>query len=929
MIRLAFYVQYAARNLWRNRRWSAFAMLSVAAGVATMVALRTLGLAIGDSLTSNVRSANHGDITLERGSSFVSFDLGETQDSDVFATQQVRMVEDWTQDRGGLMSAYKTVSLQVTPVDRSGVGLLNFMTAFIIDPATYPPTQDIVASQPRSVPLGDLFTGDDLEIVISDNLASAQRLGVGDRVRVSGTTETFVVRGIVPTEAEAGLRSLFAAFFGFVYFDQAQAASALTVDMRPNRISIALPDGTSNDEILDAAGELNRMLRPSGWLRTLTVPRILEQNEIIADVTGRFVVVMGLGAMLIGGVGIINTMLVMVRRRTEEIAALKTFGLKGRQVAALFMTEALLLGIVGSAVGSVIGALLSRLTNAYGETFIQQPLGWRLYPEALLFGMVLGVVVTAVFGVMPVLTAVRVRPATILRPNETHIPALGVVQSFLVMLFVVFSLGLIAGQIIGPLPEGIPWLDWMPLPPHLALGVVGVTITLLFLGLLVMLLWVVVWIVGRLPAFGSVDLRLALRNLSTRRLRTATTLLAISTGMFALSSITFYGAGVREILQFTLTETFGGNILIVSPASFSDIPGVANIAQQNLDNTLRDLDGVVYRTRLSSYSLRLAGVDGSNVSESANAARRAELVNELRQAQQENDFQTAAQVSQQLQGLREWVNVAVRDTDNPRFINPAAIVAGRGLRLDDRGQMVAVITDSPAMQMMGVGVGSTITLQHNNRSFVYEVVGISEAAEEGGFQGGFPTDIQVPPETLIGVSSSFRLNTVQATPDKMEDVMLAISAMPAFFPINVAFIDGLIGRIIDQFSALPILVGLLSLGAAAVIMANTVALATLERRRQIGILKAVGLKSRRVLAIMLLENTLISLLGGVIGIGLSALGVALLSFFGLDDLVLIPASAQPVAVALVVAAVAIGAAATFLSANVAVRERVLNVLRYE
>ena len=60
------------------------------------------------------------------------------------------------------------------------------------------------------------------------------------------------------------------------------------------------------------------------------------------------------------------------------------------------VTDALLLAFAGSVVGSVAGALLSRLTNAYGETFIQQPLGWRLYPEALFFGMVLGVVVVLV-----------------------------------------------------------------------------------------------------------------------------------------------------------------------------------------------------------------------------------------------------------------------------------------------------------------------------------------------------------------------------------------------------------------------------------------------------------------------------------------------------------------------------------------------------
>jgi putative ABC transport system permease protein len=153
--------------------------------------------------------------------------------------------------------------------------------------------------------------------------------------------------------------------------------------------------------------------------------------------------------------------------------------------------------------------------------------------------------------------------------------------------------------------------------------------------------------------------------------------------------------------------------------------------------------------------------------------------------------------------------------------------------------------------------------------------------------------------------------------------------MPFFFALNAELIDSIIGRFIDQFAALPLLVGILSLGAAAVIMANTVALATLERRRQIGILKAIGLKSRRVLSIMLLENLLVSLLGALLGIGLTILGIASLTLVGWEDLALIPRDARPIAVLLVIAAMAIGSASTLLSANPAVRERVLNVLRYE
>jgi len=138
----------------------------------------------------------------------------------------------------------------------------------------------------------------------------------------------------------------------------------------------------------------------------------------------------------------------------------------------------------------------------------------------------------------------------------------------------------------------------------------------------------------------------------------------------------------------------------------------------------------------------------------------------------------------------------------------------------------------------------------------------------------------------------------------------------------------LLGRLINQFSAIPTIVGLLSLFAAAVIMANTVALSTLERRRQIGVLKAIGLKGKRVLVIMLLENTVVGLVSALLGIGLSAVGLNILTGL-LSTPVPLPRDVVLMTVVLVVVAILIGWTATGLSASVAVRERVMNVLRYD
>lgn len=901
MRQLNFYLQYAFRNLWRSRRWSTFALFSVAAGVATVVALRSLGLAIGDSLTGNVRGSLHGDIILEQGGD-PGFSFDDPNDSSGFSATDLERVEKWAAENNAHVSAATQAgNLQVTALNFDSVGRPQFITTYFVEPQSYPPTDDIRAVEPSGAPLRDLFQGGN-EIVISDNLATNQNIKVGDTVRVSGTEEEFTVRGIVPASTEAGLRNIFAAFFGFAYFDNSMKEK-LPVQQDSTVIMVALNE-PSPETIEQARQELDNLIPSDRYYQTRTVTEAIKDNQQIADVLGSFIVVLGLGALLIGGVGIMNTMLVLMRRRTDEIAALKTFGLKGSQVAAMFMAEAVLLGIAGSALGSVLGVLLSGLTNAYGQALIQQPLTWRIYPQAILFGAGVGVLITTVFGIMPVLIAVKVRPASILRPNENSVPRLGCVQSVGMLVLVVVVLGLIAGQMLQP---AFNVADGRSPNPFLT-GIILVGVTLLVLGILIGLLWVIVWLIGKLPAFGFIDLRLALRNLTTHRTRTATTLLALAAGMFALSSIAFFGAGIRQLIQFTLSEQLGGNVIV-----FGILP--ASLGNPLIDGVLSNQEGVVSRTRYTSSFGVIRTVDGQSV--------QAEDVVQVPTNSNPNNPNTIEFSDYSLQ-------ISTRDT-TADITSTGTIVAGRALTPADKGKPVAVLANATRLQGLGIGVGTNIGVEVNNRVTELEVVGLTEATSSNSFQlGGIGGgDLQVPTGVISSGQSSFPFTIVNVEAASLNKVLLALNSIPLVYSIDITFIDSVIGRFINQMSAIPILVGILSLGAAAVIMANTVALATLERRRQIGILKAVGLKGRRVLVVMLLENTLVSLLGSLLGIGLSALGIGILTALGSSITQIIPPDATPVALALIVTAVLIAWVATFLSARTAVGERVTNVLRYE
>lgn len=893
-MRIFFYLSYALRNLWRSRRWSAFAVFSVAAGVATMVALRSLGLAIGDSLTSDVRATNKGDITISvEGERMFSALTDANDNSSNMRENTLRRLETWVAERGGVITEYRfTAGGQLTRLDAQTVGRPQFINAYFINPAEYPLTNDIYADEPRGVPLGELFTGEGNEVVVSRNLADRENINVGDHVRVSSTEEEFIVRGIVPTAAQAGLYQLFgrealSVFFGFAFFDREATRGVLDVNLGVNRVSMMFPDGTPLETIEDYRFELYELLTNTGFYsyRILTTQDLLQSFQFISDALGRFIVTLGLGAMLLGGVGIINTMLVLVRRRTEEIAALKTFGVKGRQVAMMFLAEALWIGVFGSLIGGVAGILLSAVANRFGADLIQQPLTFRFYPEAVVFGAALGVVVSAVFGILPVLSAAKVRPAVILRPNETANITAGCLPRLLAISFVVFVLGWIAGEI---LPVPLEFFFDIQLP-YQTFGIVAVALTLLLLFILACLMWGLVWLIGKIPAFGSVDLQLALRNLTTRRMRTAITLLALSAGMFALSSIAFFGESAREILQFTLSNALGGNVLIL-PVLPSEL------ARPLIDGRLNTLEGVQSRTRVMNYDAYISTVNGR-----------------VPEVDTDGFFDTSTALF-------------VHDTDNADWRIETRV--GRPMTQADRGTLVAVVQEAQLAldEVIPLQVGDMVTLNMYGRTapITVEIIGIAPSSISAAFGG-----LWIAPGVLPPRLADFTLTLAQIEPEHLNAALVGLSSIPLVLTFDVSFFDGILTRLITQFGAIPLLVGILSLGAAAVITANTVALATLERRRQMGVLRAIGLKSNRVLRVLLLENVIVSVLGALIGLGLSGIGVLVMTSLSLDTSFLIPETAIPTAVVLVLVSVAIGVFATLASGSVAVRERVMNTLRYE
>ena len=121
-------------------------------------------------------------------------------------------------------------------------------------------------------------------------------------------------------------------------------------------------------------------------------------------------------SLLVGGIGITNTMYTAVLERTKEIGVMKAIGATRNQILLVFMIEAGFLGLLGGTIGILMGMTLSKLIEvgskyAMGSNILQASFPWYLIAGAMCFSFLIG----TGSGVMPALRAANLQPVEALR----------------------------------------------------------------------------------------------------------------------------------------------------------------------------------------------------------------------------------------------------------------------------------------------------------------------------------------------------------------------------------------------------------------------------------------------------------------------------------------------------------------------------------
>lgn len=122
-------------------------------------------------------------------------------------------------------------------------------------------------------------------------------------------------------------------------------------------------------------------------------------------------------SLIVGAVGIANTMFTSVLEKTKEIGTMKAIGAKNRDILMIFLFNSAMVGFVGGVFGVILGALLSTLFPMIGITMMRSGGGSSisLSPSLMFYGITLAVIVGVISGVVPAYRASKLKPVDALR----------------------------------------------------------------------------------------------------------------------------------------------------------------------------------------------------------------------------------------------------------------------------------------------------------------------------------------------------------------------------------------------------------------------------------------------------------------------------------------------------------------------------------
>ncbi len=648
------------------------------------------------------------------------------------------------------------------------------------------------------------------QIVLVEDYAKEQEIKTGQTISMTtayGLAEVKVI-GLIKKDG-AGLMNM--GKFGVM--DLKVAQKLVQREGQIDRIDITTQKKENNSEFLEQLKD--KLGQTLGEDYTVGYPA--NQGEQMSQMLTGYQLSLNFMAgiaLFVGAFLIYNALSMTVIERSRELGLLRCVGMTRRQVMFQVIFEGLVLGVIGAVLGVGAGILLSiGLTGFMSGILGQELQRSRISPSILLSSMAVGIAVTLVSAFLPAYQAGKISPMEALQVRGRKEG--GWLHQYGWMIGILLLTGSAA------------ILLWNPFPYDVQFRLGSMTVFALFFGAtLIIPITLKVWQkIGRWPLrliFGNLG-EIGARNLKRSEKRTMLTCAALMVGVSMIVATQGITGSFKVDLDEWIDAYMGGDIYVGAQVPMTQelqeklevLPSVATVAPvRNIEASWLRADGEEKISFTAIDPVSYTAVTRFVFSDKETAPE--EALDKLKQG----DYLFISEVIREKFGVKEGDIITLKTKEGSRDFTVAAVV------LDFSNQGL-VVTGNLSDLKKYYQVDDVNTFYVNAK----EDASISDAMDE-------IKEYQKEYQLVIESNSTIK--------ERVEDLM---------------------GQVFSMFDVL----GILAVLVAAMGVLNTLSMSVVERTREIGMLRSMGMTQGQVVKMILAEAGLLGIIGGLLGLGLGLL----------------------------------------------------------
>ncbi|MDY8136002.1 ABC transporter permease [Aquimarina sp. 2201CG5-10] len=540
------------------------------------------------------------------------------------------------------------------------------------------------------------------------------------------------------------------------------------------------------------------------------------------DNLGRFLNLAAFIALLLGCIGIASSVHIYIKEKLTDVAVLKCLGASRKQTFLIYLIQIAAMGLIGGVVGTVLGIGLQYALPTLLQEFLPFEVQISTAPQPIIMGLLLGVFMSVLFALLPLLSTWYVSPLEVLRVSEEQPVKSRKARIFTFGTIILFVL-LFSIWIFGDLVFA-------------SVFVVGIFVTFAILAGISILF--IRTIKRYFPASWGFTARTSLLNLFRPNNQTMVLILAVGLGTFLISTLYF----TKDILLAKTAldnSSDQANIILVDVQPEQRDAAVASITSTNLE--------VI--DNLSIVTMRMQSIKGK-------------LANEIRK-----DTTST---------IREWVlNHEFRTTFRDSLIASETVIEGNWVEEIKPGEDVTISISEGLAEDAKIGVGDRI---------VFNIQGVLMKTIVGSIRKVDWTRLQlnfmvVFPKGVLEKAPQFHVLTTYV-PDNNKSAVLQqelVRKFPNVTVFDLRQIYTVIEDILQKISWVINFMAFFSILTGLIVLIGSVRTSKYQRIKESVLLRTLGAKSKQILRITALEYLYLGILGSLAGILLSLISSQLLA----------------------------------------------------